>query len=152
MLHVCSCGYYPTPGSYAIYANSDASSRSVWSKTRTVTERLGRLLGKSTSSNLRYGQSRPPLCYTVYTYMYVVHPESFRSNAQIAIAFACRNRPRVNHSDEFACVYLRSRVFASTVRDRLRACTCVRTYVRVFAHTLYMHIYARRELHLKSIK
>ena len=42
----------------------------------------------------------------------IVHPESFRSNAQNAIAFARRNRPRVNRSGEFACVYLRLRVFA----------------------------------------
>ena len=48
---------------------------------------------------------------------YIVHPESFRSNTQIAIAFERRNRPRVNHNDEFACVYLRLRAFASTVRD-----------------------------------
>ena len=34
---------------------------------------------------------------------------SVRSNAQNAIAFARRNRPRVNRSDEFACVYLRLR-------------------------------------------
>ena len=66
-----------------------------------------------------------------------VHPESFRSNAQITIAFARRNRPRVHRNDEVARIYLRSRAFASTVRDRPRA----RTYVN-----------ARRELHLKSIK
>ena len=65
-----------------------------------------------------------------------VHPESFRSNAQIAIGFACRNRPRVHRNDEFAYVYLRSHAFPfafvcdycsqSTVR------ACVREYVRVF--------------------
>ena len=66
--------------------------------------------------------------------VFVVHPESFRYNAQNAIAFSRRNRPRVDRNDEFACVYLRSRAFAcmclhsfaSTVRDRPRA----RTYVR----------------------
>ena len=36
-------------------------------------------------------------------YTYIVHPESFRSNAQIAIAFASRNCPRVHRNDEFAC-------------------------------------------------
>ena len=43
---------------------------------------------------------------------YIVHPESFRSNEQNAIAFARRNRPRVNRSGEFAYVYLRLFVFA----------------------------------------
>ena len=38
----------------------------------------------------------------------IVYPESFRSNAQNANAFARRNRPRVERNDEFACVYLRS--------------------------------------------
>ena len=58
------------------------------------------------------------------------------SNVQIAIDFARRNR-----NDEFACIYLRSRAFASNVHDRLDARTCVHAYIR-----------ARRELHLKSIK
>ena len=62
----------------------------------------------------------------------IVHPESFRSNAQIAIAFARRNRPRVHRNDEFACVYLRSHAFASTVRDRPRARTCVRSRARTY--------------------
>ena len=59
----------------------------------------------------------------------IVHPESFRSNAQNANAFARRNRPRVERNNEFACIYLRSfacvhlRSFASTVRDRPRART-----------------------------
>ena len=67
----------------------------------------------------------------------IVHPESFRSNVQIAIAFACRNRLRIHRSDEFVCVYLRSRAVESIVCDR----PCVRAYIR-----------ARRELHLKSTK
>ena len=58
----------------------------------------------------------------------IVHPESFRSNAQNANACARRNRPSVEHNDEFACVYLLSHAFAcvrlwafaSTVRDRPR--------------------------------
>ena len=50
--------------------------------------------------------------------VYIVHPESFRSNAQNANAFARRNRPRVDCNDEIACVYL-----------RLRACVCVRLRV-----------------------
>ena len=49
--------------------------------------------------------------------LYTVHPESFRSNTLNAIAFARRNRPRVNRSGEFACVYLRLRAFASTVKS-----------------------------------
>ena len=68
--------------------------------------------------------------------LFIVHPERFRSNVQIAIAFARRNRPRVHRNNEFACVYLRLRAFASTDRDRL----CARTYVR-----------ARRELHLVCV-
>ena len=60
----------------------------------------------------------------------VQHPESFRSNAQNAIMFARKNRPRVNRSGEFACIYLRLRAFASTVRDRERARTCVQSLVR----------------------
>ena len=70
----------------------------------------------------------------------IVHPESFRSNVQNAIAFAHKNRPRVNHSGEFACVYLHLRTFAfaSTVRDQARVRTCVQLCVR--------------ELHLKCIK
>ena len=52
------------------------------------------------------------------THCYIVHPESGRSNAQNAIAFARRNRPRINRSGEFACVYL-----------RLRARTCVQSHV-----------------------
>ena len=69
--------------------------------------------------------------------MYIVHPESFRSNVQNANAFAHRNSPRVDRNDEFACVYLRSfacvrlRSFASTVHDRPRARTCVRTRAHV---------------------
>ena len=60
----------------------------------------------------------------------IVHPESFRSNAQNAIAFARRNRPRVNRSDRlraFICVRLRAFEFASTVCDRV----CARMYVHV---------------------
>ena len=59
---------------------------------------------------------------------HIVHPESFRSNAQNAIAFARRNRPCVNCSDRlraFICVCLRLRAFASIVCDRVRARTCV---------------------------
>ena len=64
-------------------------------------------------------------------YMHIVHPESFRSNTQIAIAFARRNRPRVDRNDEFACVRLRS--FASTVHDRPCARTCVMYIGKVWA-------------------
>ena len=68
--------------------------------------------------------------------VHIVHPESFRSNAQNANAFACRNRPHVERNDEFACVYLRLRAcvrlhsFASTVRDQPRSRMCVRMRVR----------------------
>ena len=53
--------------------------------------------------------------YKYIIYVYIVHPESFRYNAQNAIAFSRRNRPRVHRSGEFACVYLRLRAFPSTV-------------------------------------
>ena len=46
----------------------------------------------------------------------IVNPERFRSNAQNTIAFARRNLPRVNCNDEFACIYLRSRAFASVCK------------------------------------
>ena len=58
----------------------------------------------------------------------IVHPESFRSNAQNAIVFARRNRPRVNWQRSFACVNLRA--FASTVCDRVHARTCVQSHLR----------------------
>ena len=82
----------------------------------------------------------------------IVHPESFRSNAQNAIAFAPRNRPCVNRSGEFACVYLRLRAFASTVCDRAsaRTCDCVRacdrTYVNsIFkAHQIKLHVHCQQ--------
>ena len=74
------------------------------------------------------------LFISVKTLGHIVHPESFRSNAQNANVFARRNRPRVERNDEFACIYLRSfacvhlRSFASTVCDRLRA--HIYTYIR----------------------
>ena len=55
------------------------------------------------------------MCVVVRRYVYIVHPESFRSNAQNAIAFARRNCPCVNRSDRlraFICVRLRFRAFA----------------------------------------
>ena len=76
----------------------------------------------------------PPLmkpCILYYDVRYIVHPESFRSNAQNAIAVARRNRPRVHHNDEFACVYLRLR---ACVCDRPRARTCV-AYARTYVFT-----------------
>ena len=75
------------------------------------------------------------LIYTFNEMSYIVHPESFRSNAQIAIAFARRNRPRVNRSDEFACVCI-------CVRLRSTACTCVRIYIYGYDKKfggLYLH-------------
>ena len=64
------------------------------------------------------------VCACVCTCVHIVHSESFRSNAQNAIAFAHRNRPHVNRSDHlraftFTCVY-----------DRMRARTCVRSHLR----------------------
>ena len=75
------------------------------------------------------------LCFCVL--VFIVHPENFRSNAQNANIFACRKCPHVQRNDEFAYVYLRLfacvrlRSFASTVRDRPRARTCMRTHVRI---------------------
>ena len=66
---------------------------------------------------------------------HIVHPESFRSNAQIVIAFARRNRPRVHHNDEFACVYLHSRAFASTVHDRLKIKLRAYAYIHTRTHS-----------------
>ena len=68
--------------------------------------------------------------------VHIVYPESFKSNTQITIAFARKNRPRVHRNDEFVCVYLRSRAFASTVRDRPRVRTCIRTYIRIYVHNV----------------
>ena len=70
----------------------------------------------------------------------IVHPESFRSNAQNAITFARRNRPCVNRSDEFACV-----LFAfpfACICDGPRARVCVRTHVRACVRA-YVLIYVR---------
>ena len=63
---------------------------------------------------------------------YVVHPESFSSNAKNEITFARRNRPCVNRSGEFAC--LRLRAFGSTVRIQAHARTCVQSHVRACDH------------------
>ena len=91
-------------------------------------------------------------CITVCRSLRIVNSESFRSNA-----FARRNRPHVERNDKFACVYLRSfacvrlHSFASTVRDRPRAHTCVRTRARTYIgkvwawhylRELYIHAYA----------
>ena len=75
----------------------------------------------------------------VHTCLPIVHPESFRSNAQNANAFARRNRPRIKRNSAFICVRVRLRSFASTVRDRPRALTCVRTRLRT-----YIYIYTVR--------
>ena len=68
---------------------------------------------------------------------YIVHPESFRSNTQNANTFRRRNRPRVKRNGAFICVRVRLRLrsFASTVRDRPRALTCVRTHLRTYIYT-----------------
>ena len=93
--------------------------------------------------------------------MHIVHPESFRSNAQNAIAFARRNRPRVNRSvrlREFICVRLHLRAFASTVCDRVRARTCVQSHVRacevhlIEDHQIklraHVHVYTRTYMYM----
>ena len=83
-----------------------------------------------------FSQIAPRVCTSVLFIIIInntiVQPESFRSNAQNAIVFACRNRPRVERNDEFACIYLRSRLlsFASTVRNRPRV--HARTYVYIY--------------------
>ena len=64
----------------------------------------------------------------------IVHPENFRSNTQNANAFARRNRPHVDRNDEFVCVYLRLHSFASIVRDRPCARTCVRPRARTYIY------------------
>ena len=80
--------------------------------------------------------------YTIkraYPCVYIVHPESFRSNAQNAIAFARRNQSIAAVSlCAFICICVHLHAFASTVRDRVHAHTCVQSHVR--------------ELHLKRIK
>ena len=70
----------------------------------------------------------------IYIYIYIVHPESFRSNVQNAITFARRNRPRIICSNVFECVYL-----------------CLRVMFAI--EHAYVHIYVRaqHEVHLKSI-
>ena len=75
----------------------------------------------------------------VHTCLPIVHPESFRSNAQNANAFARRNCPRIKRNGAFICVRVRLRSFASTVRDRPRALMCVRTRLRT-----YIYIYTVR--------
>ena len=70
-------------------------------------------------------------------YLYIVHPESFKSNAQNANAFARRNRPRVERNDEFACVYL-----------RLRACVCIRLRVLFAIDRVRVHACVRAHVHI----
>ena len=74
------------------------------------------------------------LSHNVQTYIIrnIVHPESFRSNAQNANTFACRNR----HASiatmslrAFICVRVRLRVLFAI--DRVRARACVRVHVRI---------------------
>ena len=97
----------------------------------TVWELLDLIQSKAVSTTDRkisfsMEKSRKTLLRWESNPLHILHPENFRSNAQNAIAFVRRNRPRVNRSGEFACVYLHA--FASTVRDRARArmCDCVR--------------------------
>ena len=76
--------------------------------------------------------------YVMYIY---VHPESFRSNAQNAIAFARRYCPRVHRSD-------RLRAFSYTVCDRVRVRACVRSHLRacevhlIKEHQIKLHAHA----------
>ena len=82
------------------------------------------------------------------TSIHIVHPESFRSNTQIAIVFARKNRPRVNRNGEFACVYLHSRTlaFTSTVRDRPRMCVRLFNYYSRLACVLSVEKFCIRIL------
>ena len=70
-----------------------------------------------------------------HTHTHIVHPECFRSNVQNAIAVARRNRPRVNRSSEFACVYSRLRAFAFACICEYCSRSSVCAYVRAIAHT-----------------
>ena len=74
--------------------------------------------------------------------VYIVHPESFRSNAQNANAFARRNRPRVDRNDEFACVYLRLRACVCEYCSRSTVCAYVRAHVRMRARTYIGKVWA----------
>ena len=82
------------------------------------------------------------LLYRIYAH--AIRANERRSNTQIAIAFARRNRPRVHRNDEFACVYLHLRafVFVFVCEYCLRSTACA--YVRACVRT-------RRELRLKSM-
>ena len=70
----------------------------------------------------------------------IVHPKSFRSNAQNAIAFARRNCPRVKRNDDFAYVYLRLRAFAFVCEycSQSTACAYVRAHARTYVY-IYIH-------------
>ena len=77
---------------------------------------------------------------------HIVHPESFRSNAQNAIAFARKNRPRVNRSDRlraFICVRLHAIECV-----RVRACNRACAYVRAIARTCVRSHLRACEVHL----
>ena len=60
-------------------------------------------------------------------------------NAQNAIAFARRNRPRVNRSGEFACIYLRLRVLFAI--ERMRA--IARTLTPFKVHQINLHVHGQ---------
>ena len=87
------------------------------------------------------------LCFCVR--VLIVHPECFRSNTQNANIFACRKCRHVQCNDEFAGVYLcsfacvRLLLFASTVRDRPRARTCIRTHVPIYIGKVWAWHYLR---------
>ena len=76
-------------------------------------------------------------CSGTVQYIHILHPESFRSNAQNANAFALRNRPRVDRNNEFACVYLRLcacvciHLRVQFTIDCVRIRACIHAYVRI---------------------
>ena len=57
---------------------------------------------------------------------------------QIVIAFARRNHACVNHNDKFACVYLRSRVFAFAFVCEYCSRSTVCTYMRIYMHDVIL--------------
>ena len=80
----------------------------------------------------------------------IVHPESFRSNVQNAIAFARRNRPRINRSDglrAFICVVCEY-CLRSSACAYMRAIP--RTCVRLYLSACEVHLIKDHEIKLRA--